>query len=264
MQLHRLVRHFVIILTFAAAFVVPISRVTARVVVPTSPTLSAPPAYPDTAHVLNGCHLSTLRFLSRYLAEFPAERGETVVVNMRNANGTTQAHTVALISWQDQVWCRDEYYGVFSLGCPAEPQTNLARLSGRAERMLEEHAQWMVRTGQAAARREPPAHLSPDQTLLDVTTAARLIPFNTSIFWVHCGSRERPMAFFRPDGKRIAVYDPEHGTSTAECACPDDAKVVLLVAARLGYAASSVRADRVLSQPMLVAAADVPNGGILR
>jgi hypothetical protein len=263
MQLHRLVRHAAFAVTLFAGFAVPFSRVTARVIVP-SVTLSAPPAYPDIIHVLNGCHLSTIRFLSRYLAEFPAERGETVVVNMRNANGSIQAHTIALISWQGEVWGRDEYYGVFPLGCPSAPPTHLERLSGRAERMLEEHAQTMVRTGQASARGEPPTHLSPDQTLQDVTAATRLIPFTSSVFWVRCGSRERPMAFFRPGDKRIAVYDPEHGTSTAECACPDDAKVVLLVAARLGYAATSVRTDRTSSQPILMAAADAPAGEVLR
>ena len=64
------------------------------------------------------------------------------------------------------------------------------------------------------------------------------------------------MAFFRPDGKRIAVYDPVHGTSTADCACTDDAKVVLLVASRLGYRAESVRAELPLPQPAMLASSD--------
>ena len=66
------------------------------------------------------------------------------------------------------------------------------------------------------------------------------------------------MAFFRPAGQRIAVYDPEHGTSTAECAATDDAKIVLLVASRLGYRAESVRAELPLPQPALLASADAP------
>jgi hypothetical protein len=61
------------------------------------------------------------------------------------------------------------------------------------------------------------------------------------------------MAFFRPDGKRIAVYDPAHGTSTAVCAATDDAKIVQLVATRLGYRAESVRAELPVQQPTLLA-----------
>ena len=206
-------------------------------------TLSAPPADPDATHVLNGCHLSSLRFLNRFLADYPAEHGQTLVVTMRNADGSVQAHTIALVSWQGQAWCRDEYYGVFSLDCAAEARPNLDRLSARAERKLERHAQLMVRTGQAAARREHPAQLSAEDNLRDVTTATTIIPYATTIYWVRCGHHEIPMAFFRPAANRIAVYDPVHGTSTANCSCPDDAKVVQLVAARLGYRADRVHAE---------------------
>ena len=254
MNLNRLLRLAPLALVLATLSA-PVAHATTRVPNPSS-DLSAPPAYPDSDHVLNGCCLSSIRFLNRFLAEFPAEHGETLMVTMRNADGSTQAHTIALISWQGQAWCRDEYYGVFSLDCAADSQPNLTRLSARAERKLEKHAQMMVRTGQAAARSEPPAQLSAEQDLRDVTVAAKLIPYATSIFWVRCGNRELPMAFFRPDGKRIAVYDPVHGTSTAECASTDDAKIVLLVASRLGYRAESVRRELTLSQPALLASAD--------
>ena len=109
MHLNRLLRLASLTLV-AAALAAPVARATARISNP-SAALSRPPAYPDTAHVLNGCHLSTLRFLNRYLAEFPAERGETLVVSMRNADGSVQPHTIGLISWQGQAWCRDEYTG---------------------------------------------------------------------------------------------------------------------------------------------------------
>jgi hypothetical protein len=254
MYLNRLPRLAALVLVLAT-LTAPVAHATTRV--SNLYTASVPPAYPDSDHVLNGCHLSSIRFLNRYLAEFPAERGETLVVNMRNADGSIQAHTIALISWQGQAWCRDEYYGVFSLECAAESQPNLDRLSAQAERKLERHAQMMIRTHQVAARSQPSTHLSAEQDLRDVTLAAKLIPYATSIFWVRCGNRELPMAFFRPDGKRIAVYDPVHGTSTAECASTDDAKIVLLVAARLGYRAESVRRELTLSQPALLASADL-------
>ena len=254
MNLSRLPRLALAALALATLFA-PVARATTRVSNATS-TLSAPPAYPDTAHVLNGCCLSSIRFLNRYLAEFPAERGQTLVVTMRNADGSTQAHTIALISWQGQAWCRDEYYGVFGLECAADANPNLERLSARAERKLEKHAQQMVSTGQAEARVEHPSHLSAEQNLRDVTTAATLIPYATKIFWIRSGNRELPMAFFRPDGKRIAVYDPAHGTSTAECASTDDAKIVQLVATRLGYRADSVRAELPVPQATLLASTD--------
>lgn len=258
MYLNRLLRLAPLVLVLVTG-TTPVARATARISNPSS-SLSAPPAYPDAAHVLNGCLLSTLRFLDRYQAEFPGERAQTLVVRMRNADGSTQAHTIALISWQGQAWCRDEYYGVFSLDCAADLHPDLDQFGARAERKLEQHAQLMVRTGQASARSEPPAHLSAEQGLQDVTTAARLIPYTSTIYWVRCGNRELPMVFFRPTGQRIAVYDPEHGTSTADCASTDDAKIVLLVASRLGYRADSVRPEPTLSQPALLASADTSIG----
>ncbi len=255
MNLNRLPRLATVALVLATLSA-PVAHATTRVSNPAS-SLSIPPAYPDSDHVLNGCHLSSIRFLNRYLAEFPAERGETLVVSMRNADGSTQAHTIALISWQGQAWCRDEYYGVFPLDCAAESNPNLDRLSARAERKLEKHAQMMVATGQAAARSESPTHLSAEQNLRDVTTAASLIPYSTKIFWVRSGNRELPMVFFRPDGKHIAVYDPAHGTSTAVCSATDDAKIVLLVASRLGYRVESVRRELTLTPPALLASANL-------
>ena len=239
-----------------ATLATPAARATTRLSNPI-PALSAPPSYPDSAHVLNGCLLSTLRFVDRFETEYPGERAQTLVVRMRNADGSLQAHTIALLSWRGQAWGRDEYYGVFSLGCAAEVHPDLDRLSALAERKLEKHAQLLVRNGEAEARSATPAQLSSAENLRDVTTAARLIPYATTIYWVRCGSRELPMIFFRPTGRRIAVYDPAHGTSTADCAATDDAKIVLLVASRLGYRAESVRAG--LPQPELLASADVTN-----
>jgi hypothetical protein len=51
------------------------------------------------------------------------------------------------------------------------------------------------------------------------------------------------VVFFRPSAGEIAVYDPSFGTGSAHCASTDDAKVVALVAQRLGYRADNVRAE---------------------
>ncbi len=150
-------------------------------------------------------------------------------------------HTMALISWRGRAWCRDEYFGVFTLGCPFEAKPNLDRLSAKAEACYQGHVQMATHFGGAAQRREEPEDLSPEERLREVNVATRIIPYPASIFWVRCGREELPVAFFRPGGRQVAVYDPLQGTSLAECSISDDAKVVSLIAARLGYSSEGVR-----------------------
>jgi len=218
----------------------------------------SPPSYPDAAHVSNGCHLSTIRYLARYLSEFPGERGEPLVINMLNADRSRKMHTVALISWQGHAWCRDEYFGVFALGCPLEARPNLDRLSARAEACYQEHARKLIHMAGMPQRREASENLSSEDRFHEVTQAARIIPFPTTIFWVRSGREEFPVAFFRPGGRQVAVYDPLNGTSLAECSILDDAKVVSLVAARLGYRSDGVRREVFLPGGTLLVAANDP------
>src|SRR5271170_721219 len=81
------------------------SAARADIAVPTAPAPVAPPHYTIDEHVFNGCHLSTIAFLARFHADFPAEHGEALIVLMRNAGGVRKAHTVALISWRGSWWC---------------------------------------------------------------------------------------------------------------------------------------------------------------
>ena len=222
-------------------------------------TPQSPPDYPDREHVTNGCHISTITFLDRFLAAFPAERGEPLVITMLNADWVRRPHTIALLSWQGQWWCRDEYFGVFTLDRPVEAKPDMKQLVLRAETMLEKHVKTVMRTAVAAPRSAPPTSMSSEQRLREVAVVARTVPFSTTIFWVKCGSRELPVAFFRPTAQQIAVYDPLHGTCLAECSSRDDAKIVSLVASRLGYHVDGVHAE--LSSPLgtLVASVDLPN-----
>ena len=135
---------------------------------------SAPPSYPDDSHVFNGCHLSTIRYLARYLSQYPGERGEPLVINLRNADGAIRTHTIALISWQGQSWGRDEYFGVFALRCPFEAQPNFKRLISRAESRLEQHAQMLVRAEGMPLRPEAPERLSSEQRIREVRMAGRV------------------------------------------------------------------------------------------
>jgi len=213
----------------------------------------APPHYPDATHVFNGCHLSTLAYLAKFSAEFPAEQGQPLVVQMLNADGCTRSHTMSLISWRGEWWIRDEYYGVFSLNCTVAAVSDLSCLKTLAERLYARHAAEVSR--QANAPRPPvvPSHLSAEQRIRDVKLAADRIPVAHTIFWVRDGRREIPLVFFRPAPGQIAVYDPSFGTGVAKCSEANDAKVVALVATRLGYRADQVRAELPTTTGTLVA-----------
>jgi hypothetical protein len=215
---------------------------------------STPPAYPDTAHVCNGCHLSTIGYLSRYLTNFPQEHGQPLVISMMNADGLRRSHTVALISWQGEAWCRDEYYGAFRLGCRFEAEPNLRRITSKAQFLLEKRAQALVRQTGFPLRPAPPDEMAADQRLGQVTVAARIIPFPTTLYWVRSGRQEVPVVFFRPSSTWIAVYEPLHGTCLAQCSIASDAKVVSLAAEKLGYHPDAVRRDTLAGGGTLVAA----------
>lgn len=217
-----------------------------------------PPAYPDRDHVTNGCHISTIAYLDRFLAEYPGEQGQPLVITLLNTDGIRRPHTIALISWQGQWWCRDESFGAVALGCAVEAWPTGRRLSAKAETVLDKHAKMLVRTGMATPRPAPPADMSSEQRIGQVAAAARMIPFPTTIFWVKCGRSELPVAFFRPAARQIAVYDPMHGTCLAECASRDDAGIVSLVASRFGYRVDAVYAELTSPRGTLVASADLP------
>jgi hypothetical protein len=240
-------------LAIAAAVAVPAAR--ADPLPDDSVTLPGPPSYPEDTHVFNGCHLSTIRYLARYLSEFPGESGMPLLIKMRNADGPKRMHTLALVSWKGQAWCRDEYFGVFALGCPYEAQPNLKRLVSKAEILLERHAQTMVRTSGKPLRPNAPEQMSPEQRIRAVKAAVGIIPYPSTIFWVQCGHQELPVAFFRGEGRQVGVYEPNCGTCLAECSIRDDAKVVSLVAARLGYRPEGIRRELRIPAGSLLAAA---------
>lgn len=207
---------------------------------------TSPPHYPDAAHVPQGCHLSTLAFLARYAAEFPHERGKAVVVAMRNADGRTRPHTLAVLSFRGELWCRDEYFGVFPLHLRAAAEPELRRLVARIEPRLEKHARRHLAGPDAARPAAAPSQLSPAEALALVRTAATILPLPARVFWIGSDRAEVPALLFRPSPTEVAVYLPTHGTCVAECNVTNDARVMELVAARLGYREVVVRADAAL------------------
>lgn len=220
-----------------------------------------PPSYPDRAHVSNGCHLSTITYLARLKEQYPAESGEPLVIQVVNYDGSVTSHTIALLTWEGQMWCRDEYFGVFRLGCKVDARPSHDRLVAKAETMLKQHEQKMMREGGVTPCPVPPSKMSAEQRTMEVRAMTQFIPFSTTVYWVHSGKCEVPLAFFRPAPGQVAVYDPQHGTCLGECSVKDDAKIVAAVAAKLGYQAAGLRADATNTRGTLVASNEVHMGG---
>lgn len=218
-----------------------------------------PPHFPDEVHVFNGCHLSTLSYLARFTAEYPAEQGQPLVLLMDNADGIKRPHTVSLISWQGSWWCRDEYFGVSPLGLRVSQNLSLARISSRAGSVLKKHFRAQMSKSSTVRPPTVPATLSPEQTLREVSVASQKIPLPSTIYWVQTGRSEIPLVFFRPARDTIAVYHPTFGTCVAECSASDDAGIVKSVAAVFGYLVDSVRADQTNLRATVVAAAALPS-----
>lgn len=203
----------------------------------------APPVYADTAHVLNGCHISSLVYLARFLAAFPQKKASPLLVTIRNADGVTRPHTIALLTWRGQWWGRDEYFGVFPLGLAAGRGVVTDTVAREAERALDQHSDLIAADRTRKLPGLAPARLSVARRGQEVALARKLLPLPARQFWVRCGDAEIPLLFFRPAPGCIAVYDPLHGTATAEVDCADDAAIVAAVARRMGYAVASIRAE---------------------
>jgi hypothetical protein len=199
---------------------------------------SAPPIYLDCAHFHNGCHISAVTYLARFAADFPEERGQPVIAALRNASGVIRPHTVALVTWRGEWWCRDEFYGVFPIHCAASGEPDLQNLP----RYLQAHASFVARHHRVKPFTEG-ATLSFEQRLRDATDAAEALPIPNTIFWVHQDGVEVPVVFFRPGQGIVAIYDPAHGTAVAECTLTEDVRVAAAIAVRLGYRADGIRAD---------------------
>jgi hypothetical protein len=222
-----------------------------------APGTDAPPAFPDAAHVLNGCYLSTTAYLARFHAAFPQERGAPLAVEPR---GFQSRHTIAVVSWRGAWWGRDENFGVFAIDRSVAGTPDPEKLVRHAENALSRHAQREVAAGRGEFARRAPTTMPAEKRLELVARAADLVPHRAEILWVAGGNEALPFLFFRPGPREIAVYDPIHGTATAETDATDPVAIVSVVAARLGYRVAAVRATPPLAAGMTLAAA----GGLAR
>jgi len=177
-------------------------------------------------------------YLRRFEAENPGERGIPLVVD--NYTGVTR-HTVAMVTWQGEWWCRDERLGVFALGLKVVdggfPQGAERKVGRELSRRARQHYRGTDLTRLADEARNPTA----ERRAIDVVAAAGMVEGST-ICWVAEGKREVPVLFFRPAPSRIGVYDPAYGSAVADTSASNVEQIVLAVTKRLGYAAQGVRA----------------------
>ncbi len=201
---------------------------------------SAPPAFADAVHVMNGCYISATVYLARFHAEFPAEEGMPLEVHPRNYE---MAHTIALVTWEGSWWVRDEYFGVFALGCRASECRGTEELQKRASLVVEKYTRAQVKSGAVDAnlvRRQ----LADAERPGEIDAAARLLADGGERFIVESGGKRIAFIFFRPSAGCIALYNPAIGTATARCASSARAALVVSsLAGRLGYKVDAVHAD---------------------
>ena len=213
-------------------------------------TRSAPPDFPDTAHVPNGCYLSSDAFLTKFAVAHPRERTRTMTFNPR---GWLGGHTIALVIWQGSWWIRDECFGVFATGLADGSDQATAEFEKTVAAAFDQHTTEYLRYSQLPGVPWDSRRLTATQRARAVATAARFLPFKTERIWVKIGRKELPFLFFRPTGGEIAVYEPGSGTAVAPCGRADPARVVAAVASRLGYKVDSVRPDRPAPAPVIAA-----------
>ena len=202
-----------------------------------------PPVYRDAEHVSRGCLISTLGYLARFAAEHPHEKSCEIDVLRRGTQGVSEPHTLALVTWSGQWWLRDEYLGVLPLGLPAGEAVTAERLRDRSEAALERGAKNYLRLGSGLPWPEAPIEWFVDERRRELARARRLLPLPGTIFSIRTGTEDVAMLFFRPHEGRVALYDPVHGTATAQTAAQDDAKLVAAMARLLGYRVDTVRAE---------------------
>lgn len=204
---------------------------------------SAPPDFPDTTHVPEGCYISTAVYLTKFRAAFPGELAAPVSVRVKHYLGP---HTVALVSWSGRWWLRDEFMGVIALDAAVNAGAVSETLRAKAEATLDRRTRLLSKRTRERLTDFGDRIVAARNETRDVATAAMLLPCDSERFWVRCGDREVPMLFFRPAAGVVAVYSPVHGTATAETTITSSRRVVELVARELGYNVSGLRSEPTL------------------
>jgi hypothetical protein len=204
----------------------------------TSP--ASPPVYQDSDHVSQGCYISTVVYLAKFLAAFPGEFGSPVTIHPKPY---PTPHTIALVTWRNEWWLRDEFLGVIRLNLPVTTLEVTAHVTNHAEATLERRALHLSQNVRARIASFGARNGGGVDAFREISQAAKLLPFTSELFRIESRGQKIPLLFFRPRPGYIAVYNPVFGTATAETEVTSSIKVVELVAERLGYPVASVRPD---------------------
>jgi hypothetical protein len=202
------------------------------------PALRTPPAFPDAQHVLNGCFISTIAYVARFRAAFPAERAQPLTVELKKFHGL---HTIAVVSWRGEWWGRDEFFGVFALGLRVPLHPDPDQLVARAQRALDAHAEREVEAGRGSWAPPPPRTLPAAERAHWITQAAAALPHPGEMYWLYGDALEFPVLFFRPAPGLVCFYEPLTGTAQAETTATHAPSVVKAIASRLGRRINAVR-----------------------
>lgn len=239
----------------------PLATVTAGG--PSSPAVSSrssrtpPPSLPDDVRVTNGCHLSALRYVARFLEAHPRESASVIVIAPPDARGPRRAHSIVLLTWQGDWWGRDENFGVFPLRRGTRHPIAQPRLIALAEAAYVRHTRAVL--GQKPRRPLPGSPELPlEQRLAEVRTAATIVPLPTQIFVAAGRDGEIPLLLFRPQPGWVGVYDPQHGTVLGESASFDGVGIIRYVVQHLGYRVDQIRAHPHLGKAIATTDADAP------
>lgn len=216
---------------------------------------SRPPSYEIPA-IPNGCHISTLAYLHRFRADHPAERATDVRILRRNDSGCEVSHNIALFSWENSWWCRDDVLGFAALERPVRGDDNLAELTKLAETVLDRlearaaKRSAHLRRGARATVRSAPAIDDAEA----ITRAAAVLPVASTPYTIGVGRDTRTVLFYRTDANDIALYEPSLGSCVARVSGGSDLAVVRVVARKLGFDPATVRlAGKVSAGVALVA-----------
>lgn len=201
-----------------------------------------PPAFEDSQHVPCGCYLSTVAFLHRFLVAYPAQHGQPMNLTLLNDGGAWKPHTIAVFTWQNTWWGRDEYFGVFPSRCPATMSVTDPNLAVSLKRSYESKTRRHPSIG-SMLRQHARQPITAEDRIRDVLVAARLCPYPSQVWRVDSHGQEIPFLFFRPGPEMIALYDPCQGTATAFTPCRVTSLIVAEAARRMGYAVQTLRPD---------------------
>ena len=156
---------------------------------------SAPPWWPDSYYVKNGCYISAFVYMARLREHYPDTAAETVTVLL--SNGTS--HTIVTIKWGDRLYLRDPFVGVAAIEGPPQRSFDRALALWRGSEGRHTYDERSLATREERHR--------------EIHLAAELIAFAHPeiVLTQYRGQIVTVLSWKTPTGE-IALYEPTFGT----------------------------------------------------